>query len=476
MELPALTMEEWRGRTTHKEVPDLVTRRISSASLAHYYPDYVRIMGLQDNFVENTVVTSVRQVQVDEEVMATKMEAIAEGIPFTRRESLQEVFCLDEESVSDTLSSRCSSMTGLHRGAGSLSSISVDSSAPPPSCTPSLPSPADRLRPSSEYSCSLQCDYEDCDFLCSWNPIMNPVLFGSYKSSVACSTSIQDSAASLPKSWRRQYSAPGRLPHHPAAATRPLFEVTGYRTMEGGQEPFKYLARNVVLATGQADTPNRLGVAGEELPFVLHSLPELEAAITAGKVDAHSAPVLVVGAGLSSADAVISVQGHGLPVCHVFRKSVDDPQLIFAKLPKNLYPEYHAVHAMMAGGHSEGEQDGGAYRAWAETEVVRITEDHRVVIKGPSASTTLQVSYVVVLIGACPNLSFLTTPELGRMPGQAIDRNNPIDIEVFSHQSVNVPGLFALGPLAGDNFVRFIQGGALAIASHAHQQHLEERA
>merc|ERR1719285_1487057 len=98
------------------------------------------------------------------------------------------------------------------------------------------------------------------------------------------------------------------------------------------------------------------------------------------------------------------------------------------------------------------------YTAWAESEVVEILEDQRVVIRGPEGVRTL-------------NVSFLSSEgdQLGRIPGHAIDRNNTIDISAFTHQSNNVPGLFALGPLTGDNFVRFIQGGALAIASHVYQ-------
>merc|ERR1712107_221746 len=170
--------------------------------------------------------------------------------------------------------------------------------------------------------------------------------------------------------------------------------------------------------------------------------------------------------------------GHKLPVAHSFRKRASDPQLIFAKLPDNLYPEYHAVHAMMAGrskvndNNNNNNNTAKMYTALAESEVIEILEDQRVVIRGPEgAHHTLKVSYVVVLIGACPSLSFLSSQgdQLGRLPGRAIDRNNPIDISAFTHQPNNVPGLFALGPLTGDNFVRFIQGGALAIASHVHQ-------
>lgn len=45
-------------------------------------------------------------------------------------------------------------------------------------------------------------------------------------------------------------------------------------------------------------------------------------------------------------------------------------------------------------------------------------------------------------------------------------RTNPIYIDKVTHEVQNAPkGMYALGPLAGDNFVRFIPGGALAIVS-----------
>lgn len=107
--------------------------------------------------------------------------------------------------------------------------------------------------------------------------------------------------------------------------------------------PFSLLAHNVVLATGTHDIPARLGVAGESLPFVCHSFWELEAAIGRGELDQSSDPVLVVGAGLTAADAVLAAHHLNTPVCHVFRRSVADPGLIFNQLPKLLYPEYHKV-------------------------------------------------------------------------------------------------------------------------------------
>lgn len=56
---------------------------------------------------------------------------------------------------------------------------------------------------------------------------------------------------------------------------------------------------------------------------------------------------------------------------------------------------------------------------------------------------------------------------LGENPKKAIDcKTNPIDVDKYTNEVLNAPkGLYALGPLVGDNFVRFIPGGALAITS-----------
>lgn len=111
------------------------------------------------------------------------------------------------------------------------------------------------------------------------------------------------------------------------------------------------LAHNVVLATGTHDIPARLGVEGESLPFVHHSFWELEAAICRGELSHMSDPVLVVGAGLTAADAVLATHHLNTPVYHVFRRSVTDPELIFNQLPKLLYPEYHKVRMPNSASH-----------------------------------------------------------------------------------------------------------------------------
>ena len=83
----------------------------------------------------------------------------------------------------------------------------------------------------------------------------------------------------------------------------------------------------------------------------------------------------------------------------------------------------------------------------------------------------------VVLIGASPNLDFLEEQgcNLGIVLDKPISRNNLVDIDLFSHESVRQTGIYAMGPLVGDNFVRFLQGGALAITNHILKQKHREK-
>lgn len=283
------------------------------------------------------------------------------------------------------------------------------------------------------------------------------------------------------------------------------WRVTGLQRREGEElgdgstvseeVPFSVLAHNVVLATGTHDIPARLGVEGESLPFVCHSFWELEAAISRGELDQSSDPVLVVGAGLTAADAVLAAHHLNTPVYHAFRRSVTDPGLIFNQLPKLLYPEYHKVHQMMtqqqhqpspqpqdhaqnlhphttpSSPTSTSSSSYPGYLSFPRHKVIEFRPDRKCVLELDSGErTVVQVSKVLVLIGAHPNLSFL--PDNGRplgiYPSEPVTcRRNPIEADPFTNKVVAAdgPGMYAMGPLVGENFVRFLKGGALAIAS-----------
>uniref|UniRef100_T1J4X7 FAD/NAD(P)-binding domain-containing protein n=1 Tax=Strigamia maritima TaxID=126957 RepID=T1J4X7_STRMM len=232
------------------------------------------------------------------------------------------------------------------------------------------------------------------------------------------------------------------------------WKVEGYQYDNGRKIRFSYITPNVVLATGSYDLPNCLDVAGEELPFVLHSLSQLEWLISTKRISSESDPILIVGAGLSAADAVIAAHFYGISCIHVFRRSVTDKNLIFNKLPGNMYPEYHKVHQMMQG-KGVGYQ---GYQPIPSHRVVNIASNNKVQLQGPSSCMSIYVSYVVVLVGSLPDLSFL--PETGRHlavhPDRVINgRDNTIKIDMLTHETISAPGVYALGPIVGDNFVSY---------------------
>lgn len=90
-----------------------------------------------------------------------------------------------------------------------------------------------------------------------------------------------------------------------------------------------------------------------------------------------------------------------------------------------------------------------------------------------SSCNVEKVSVVLALIGAQPDLKFL--PHAGAGLGVKKDvpvasRSNPFCVDPFSYECMSASGLYAIGSLAGDNFVRFVHGGALAFTSHVHKQ------
>uniref|UniRef100_A0A1B6I5I8 FAD/NAD(P)-binding domain-containing protein n=1 Tax=Homalodisca liturata TaxID=320908 RepID=A0A1B6I5I8_9HEMI len=260
--------------------------------------------------------------------------------------------------------------------------------------------------------------------------------------------------------------------------------VEGYDTVTNA--PFLYVCRSVVLATGSTDLHNFLNVPGElsHPSWVFHDLADFEKALielvkeNPGIKEGYRTvdPVCIVGAGLSAADAVLSSRFHSLPIIHIFRRAEVSPE---RTLPENMYPEYHKVHQMMRSG-GEGYPE---YSAFPQHKVVDISagDGKKVTTVSPSGLQVVhQVSLMAVLIGSRPDLSFLP-PEfqdgqtLAVDPERTLDcRSNPISVDPWSHSVSGAPvGLYAMGPLSGDNFVRFLLGGALAIASDIYSERKE---
>ncbi|XP_035961495.1 oxidative stress-induced growth inhibitor 2 isoform X1 [Halichoerus grypus] len=247
------------------------------------------------------------------------------------------------------------------------------------------------------------------------------------------------------------------------------WEIRGYqRIADGSHVPFCLFAENVALATGTLDSPAHLEIEGEDFPFVFHSMPEFGAAISKGKLRGKVDPVLIVGSGLTAADAVLCAYNNNIPVIHVFRRRVTDPSLIFKQLPKKLYPEYHKVyHMMCTQSYSVDSNLLSDYTSFPEHHVLSFKSDMKCILQSLSGLKKIfKLSAAVVLIGSHPNLSFLKEQGcyLGHNSSQPITcKSNPVEIDAYTYECVKEANLFALGPLVGDNFVRFLKGGALGV-------------
>ncbi|XP_033836940.1 oxidative stress-induced growth inhibitor 2 [Periophthalmus magnuspinnatus] len=318
-------------------------------------------------------------------------------------------------------------------------------------------------------------------------------------------TSVQKLCREHSEEGLEEHSGPTDSGGSESVSGGALWEVRGYQQLQSHTHvPFSLFAENVILATGASDSPVRLGIEGEDLPFVFHSISDLGQAVSRKKLDMSSDPVLIVGAGLSAADAVLCACNSNVKVLHVFRKSTSDPDLIFKQLPKTLYPEYHKVYHMMCSqSHSSAASSSAPNRSQAESIassvcakmcpkpqlpsdklselslfpdytsfpehcVVSFQPDMKCLLQGNNSLKAFKVSMVLVLIGTNPNLFFLKGQGqyLGLDPTKPVScKQNPLDIEPYTFECIKEPGLFAMGPLVGDNFVRFLKGGALGIAS-----------
>ncbi|XP_067932510.1 oxidative stress-induced growth inhibitor 1-like [Watersipora subatra] len=229
------------------------------------------------------------------------------------------------------------------------------------------------------------------------------------------------------------------------------------------EDQFSVRAKSVVLATGTSDVPNMMGVPGENLDFVKHSVQGIYNSLAAAEHD-DSFPVLVIGAGLSAADAILSARKRDLHVIHVFRETpCGNPTQMLKKLPKAIYPEYVHMYELMC-----GDIQTDWYKSYAQYRVNSFLENHQVILENEEGEREiLEISLALVQIGSGPDLSFMPSQgtTLGLLKGHKIDlKHNLLDVDPFSYESQVEKGLYAMGPLVGDNFVRFLKGGAIAIA------------
>ena len=226
---------------------------------------------------------------------------------------------------------------------------------------------------------------------------------------------------------------------------------------------FNICAKTVVLACGTNDQPNMLRVPGEDLPFVKHYFSTTELM----QLSSQSKPVVVIGSGLSAADAITVLLEKRVPVCHVFHKSEGDAVSPFTTLSPVAYPEYTRVFGLVSGKMADS-----CYHSYSKHVVNSFSEDNKCQISNidKTVTQTLECSIALVMIGGHADLNFIS-PEI---PVSGIDptkkfihpTKNPLSVDPYTFAVSKVDNMYAIGSLTGDNFVRFVLGSALGVANH----------
>lgn len=117
-------------------------------------------------------------------------------------------------------------------------------------------------------------------------------------------------------------------------------------------------------------------------------------------------------------------------------------------------------------------RDGGTtyplYSSYPEHTLTEINKHTRTVTLtslDTGKKIDLHVSFATVFIGSRPDLSFLPQDlwTSAKTDSPFDSKTNTLNIDRLTNEVNGTEGLFAVGPLVGDNFVRFLPGGTMIV-------------
>jgi thioredoxin reductase (NADPH) len=192
-----------------------------------------------------------------------------------------------------------------------------------------------------------------------------------------------------------------------------------------------YEARNVVIATGYFDSPNHLGVPGEELPKVSHMYREGHPYFEQN--------VVVVGGGNSAVDAALELHRWGAHVTMVHFGEALDP---------NVKP--------WVAPDINGRIRDGEIAAHFSSRVVEIRPES-VIVKSEATGALQEIAndWVLAMTGYMPQRDLLLSL------GVEFDAVTGIPVHDPATMQTNVPGVYIAGVITAGNTANkvFIENG-----------------
>lgn len=196
-----------------------------------------------------------------------------------------------------------------------------------------------------------------------------------------------------------------------------------------GQDARRTTARAVVIATGYFDSPNYLGVPGEDLPHVTHRYREGH--------EAFMRDAVIVGGKNSAAEAALDLYRSGARVTMVYHGEGLSP----------------SVKPWVAPDLQNRITEGHIATRW-RSRVVAI-EASAVVLDTPHGPERLAADHVYLLTGYTPE------HELLRAMGATVDPGTGIPVHDPATMETDVPGVFIAGVISAGNDANkvFIENG-----------------
>lgn len=194
---------------------------------------------------------------------------------------------------------------------------------------------------------------------------------------------------------------------------------------------YTYDAANVVIATGYFDSPNMLGVPGEDLPKVAHTYREGH--------PYFDQDVVVIGGGNSAVDAALEIQRWGARVTIVHFEPGLDPNIKPWVLPE--------ISARIRDGDIAARYQSKIVEIKPESVVLRST------LSG--ALEEIRNDWVLAMTGYMPRRDLLVSL------GVEFDAATGIPVHDPATMQTNTPGVFIAGVItAGNNANKvFIENG-----------------